>query len=62
MFIDILTGVLTGGPFLQDLSSMYKSLDDPSQTSHLFFCGGESHFFMGSKVSVKDRMKTLKLR
>lgn len=56
MFIDILTGVLTGGPFLQDLSSMYKSPDDPSQTSHLFAVVNPD-FFMGSAV-FKDRMKT----
>jgi LDH2 family malate/lactate/ureidoglycolate dehydrogenase len=37
MFIDILTGVLGGGPFLRDLKSMYKNGDEPSETSH-FLC------------------------
>lgn len=34
LYIDIITGVLSGGPFLQDIKSMYKHKDDPSETSH----------------------------
>ena len=34
-FIDIVTGVMSGGPFLQDIKSMYKDADEPSLTSHL---------------------------
>ena len=34
-FIDIITGVMSTGPFLQDLKSMYKQADEPSETSHL---------------------------
>lgn len=36
MFIDILTGVLSGGPFLQNIKSMYKHPEEPSETSHMF--------------------------
>jgi LDH2 family malate/lactate/ureidoglycolate dehydrogenase len=36
LFIDILTGVMSGGPFLQNLKSMYQQGDEPSETSHLF--------------------------
>ncbi len=36
LFIDLITGVLSGGPFLHDLKSMYKHAEDPSLTSHLF--------------------------
>ena len=36
LFIDVITGVISGGPFLQDIKSMYKHKDDPSETSHTF--------------------------
>jgi LDH2 family malate/lactate/ureidoglycolate dehydrogenase len=36
LFIDIITGVVSGGPFLQNIKSMYKHADDPSETSHMF--------------------------
>jgi len=36
MFLDIITGVISGGPFLQDIKSMYKHSDVPSETSHMF--------------------------
>lgn len=36
LFVDLITGVLSGGPYLHGLKSMYKHADDPSLTSHLF--------------------------
>lgn len=36
LFVDLITGVLSGGPFLHGIKSMYKHPDDPSLTSHLF--------------------------
>jgi len=47
LFIDIITGVLSGGPFLQDIKSMYRHKEDPSLTSHLF-CVLDPGFFMSS--------------
>ena len=37
LFIDILTGVASGGAFSHQLKSMYKHPDDPSLTCHLFY-------------------------
>jgi len=48
LFIDIITGVLSGGPFLQDIKSMYKQKDEPSLTSHLF-CVIDPGFFMDAE-------------
>lgn len=45
LFVDIITGVLSGGPFLQDLRSMYKHAEDPSLTTHLF-CAVDPGFFI----------------
>ncbi len=45
LFIDVLTGVLSGGPFLQDIKSMYRHKEEPSLTSHLF-CALDPGFFM----------------
>jgi LDH2 family malate/lactate/ureidoglycolate dehydrogenase len=45
LFIDILTGVLGGGPFLQDMKSMYQQADEPSETSH-FFCAIDASLFL----------------
>jgi LDH2 family malate/lactate/ureidoglycolate dehydrogenase len=36
LFVDLLTGLLSGGPFLKDLRSMYSHPDKPSLTSQLF--------------------------
>ncbi|MCF7945416.1 MAG: Ldh family oxidoreductase [Spirochaetia bacterium] len=36
LFIDIITGVLSSGPFLQNLKSMYKHAEETSETSHVF--------------------------
>lgn len=37
LFIDILTGVASGGAFSHQLKSMYKHPDDPSLTCHMFY-------------------------
>lgn len=44
LFVDLITGVLSGGPFLQELRSMYKHPDDPSLTTHTFICIDPSFF------------------
>lgn len=45
LFVDFITGVLSGGPFLKDLRSMYKHPDQPSLTSHAFIVL-DPEFFM----------------
>lgn len=45
LFIDIITGVMSGGPFLQNIKSMYKHADEPSLTSHVFIVI-DPEFFM----------------
>jgi LDH2 family malate/lactate/ureidoglycolate dehydrogenase len=54
LFIDILTGVLSGGPFLQDIKSMYKHAAVPSETSHLL-CAINPLLFQ-TEESFKARM------
>ncbi len=44
LFVDLITGVLSGGPFLHNLKSMYKHPDEPSQTTHLFIAIDPSFF------------------
>jgi len=44
LFVDLITGLLSGGPFLQGLRSMYKHPDDPSLTTHTFICIDPSYF------------------
>ncbi len=53
LFIDILTGVLSGGPFLQNLKSMYKNPDDPSETSHLFMVMDPGFFLEKEEFDVR---------
>lgn len=55
LFIDIVTGVLSGGPFLQNIRSMYKHQKMPSHTSH-FFCAIAPDFFM-DKNEFESRMQ-----
>jgi LDH2 family malate/lactate/ureidoglycolate dehydrogenase len=55
LFVDIITGVLSGGAYLQDLKSMYAHSDDPSLTSHFFFAIDPT-IFMEKEVFIK-RMK-----
>ncbi len=54
LFIDIITGVMSGGPFLQNLKSMYQQGDEPSETSHLF-CAINPALFQ-SKEAFEARM------
>ena len=54
-FIDIITGVISGGPFLQNLKSMYKDSDDPSETTHIM-CVIDPSFFMTKELFI-ERMK-----
>ena len=56
LFIDILTGVMGGGPFLQDLKSMYQHADKPSETSH-FLCAINPALFQ-SKESFDARIRS----
>lgn len=44
LFVDLITGLLSGGPFLQGLKSMYKHPDDPSLTTHTFICIDPEYF------------------
>ena len=48
LFIDMITGVLSGGPFLQNMMGMYKYPDKPSGTTHLFNAI-DIEFFMGRR-------------
>lgn len=48
LFIDIITGVLGGGFFLDRLKSMYKHPDEPSGTTHIFIAL-DPGFFMDRK-------------
>lgn len=53
LFIDIITGVLSGGPFLQDIKSMYRHKDEPSLTSHLFCVIDPTFFLEADEFSEK---------
>lgn len=56
LFIDIITGVLSGGPFLQELKSMYKDADEPSETTHVM-CVIDPSFFMEQSVFIERMQK-----
>lgn len=55
LFVDIITGVLSGGAFLQDLKSMYAHAGEPSLTSHLF-CAMDPSVFMERELFI-ERMR-----
>lgn len=55
LFVDIITGVLSGGAFLQDLKSMYAHGDEPSLTSH-FFMALDPTLFMEQNMFI-SRMR-----
>jgi LDH2 family malate/lactate/ureidoglycolate dehydrogenase len=55
LFIDLLTGVLSGGPYLHGLKSMYKYVDVPSLVSHLFIAINPNIFL--SKEEYSERVK-----
>ncbi len=48
LFVDALTGLLSGGPFLQNLRSMYKNPEVPSLSTHLF-CVIDPNFFLSEE-------------
>ncbi len=54
LFVDLITGLLTGGPYLHNLRSMYKHPDQPSLTSHLFIAINPDVFI--SKEDYKARI------
>lgn len=53
LFVDLITGVLSGSPFLHELKSMYKFPDDPSGTTHLF-CAIDPAYFVGEEAYLKN--------
>ena len=55
LFIDILTGAPSGGPFLQDIKGMYRHKEEPSETFHTFMVI-DPGFFMERDVFY-SRMK-----
>ncbi len=55
LFVDLITGVLSGGPYLHGLKSMYKHPDDPSLTSHLFIAINPDVFL--TKEEYAERVK-----
>ncbi len=55
LFIDLVTGVLSGGPFLQGIRSMYKHPDEPSLTSHLFIAINPDVFL--TRESYRERVR-----
>ncbi len=54
LFIDIITGVLSGGPFLQDLRSMYSMPNDPSLSTHMMMAIDPTYFM--EEETFKQRM------
>ncbi|ORC32720.1 hypothetical protein B4O97_15600 [Marispirochaeta aestuarii] len=54
LFVDLVTGVLSGGPFLHDLKSMYKNPDETSLTTHLFMTINPSFFLV--KQDYEERI------
>lgn len=54
LFVDIITGVLSGGPFLQGLKSMYKNPNDPSLNTHMFIAIDPTFFL--SEEAYKERI------
>lgn len=53
LFVDLITGLLSGGPFLQGLRSMYKHPDDPSLTTHTFICIDPSYFMKAEEYDER---------
>ena len=58
MFVDIVTGVLSGGAFHNEIKSMYKAKEDPSLTCHLFSVF-DPKVFMEEREFI-ERMDTLR--
>jgi LDH2 family malate/lactate/ureidoglycolate dehydrogenase len=51
LFVDIITGVLSGGAYLHELKSMYAHSAEPSLTSHLF-CAIDPSVFMEEETFI----------
>lgn len=62
LFVDIITGVMSGGPFLDDLKSMYSAPDEGSGTTHLFVAMDPARFgdgFVGRMKEWAARIKRI---
>ncbi len=55
LFIDFITGVLAGGPFLSELRSMYKHPDQPSLTTHMFMAIDPGRFLDKQQYESRSR-------
>lgn len=53
LFVDLITGVLSGSAFLKEIKSMYKFQDDPSLTTHMFSVIDPT-YFIGKEVYQKN--------
>ncbi len=60
LFVDIITGVLSGGAFNYELKSMYKHSQDPSLTSHMCAVFDPSVFM--EEAEFQQRMDELRSR
>jgi len=60
LFVDIITGVLSGGAFSRELKSMYKNSEEPSLTCHLFSVYNPEVFM--EKAEFLKRMDELRNR
>ena len=60
LFVDVITGVLSGGAFNRELKSMYKSSQDPSLTSHM--CAVFNPAVFMEKDEFVERMDELSTR
>ena len=58
--VDILSGLITGGVFSQEMKSMYANPKDPSLTGHFFIAMDISKII--SKEQMKERMAQFKDR
>ncbi len=55
LFIDVITGLLANGPYMNNLKSMYKNPNDTSLSTHLFCCIDPT-FFM-SQEDYDEKIK-----
>lgn len=60
LFVDILTGVMSGGPFLDDLKSMYSAPNDGSGTTHVFVVIDPARFAEGFTGRMKEWVARIK--
>jgi len=55
LFVDIVTGVLSGGAFSRHIKSMYKHPDEPSDTCHTFYAVDPECIMAGEEFSRRMR-------